>query len=117
MNKSNKVILGIMMVLLTTSLNGCRGGAKATADKALKAKADKLARSCIILDTHQDVPYRLQKTKEDISRRTKGGDFDYPRARQGGLDPPAARRVEGKATGGPPSRLQKPKNKGKYPQP
>ena len=74
------------MVLLTTSLTGCRKGAKATADTALKARADKLARSCIIVDTHQDVPYRLQKKMEDISRRTKEGDFDYPRARQGGLD-------------------------------
>jgi len=39
----------------------------------------------IIVDTHQDVPYRLKKKMEDISRRTEEGDFDYARAKQGGL--------------------------------
>ncbi|MHC4566356.1 MAG: dipeptidase, partial [Planctomycetota bacterium] len=38
------------------------------------------------IDTHQDVPYRLKKKMEDISKRTEGGNFDYPRAREGGLD-------------------------------
>jgi membrane dipeptidase len=33
------------------------------------------------------VPYRLyEDTREDISRATESGDFDYPRAREGGLD-------------------------------
>ena len=40
----------------------------------------------IIVDTHQDVPHRLQKKMEDISGRTKEGDFDYPRAKEGGLN-------------------------------
>ena len=48
--------------------------------------AKELAWKCIIIDTHQDVPYRIQKKKEDISQRTSGGDFDYPRAKEGGLD-------------------------------
>jgi membrane dipeptidase len=48
--------------------------------------AKELARKCLIIDTHQDVPHRIQKKKEDISQRTSGGDFDYPRAREGGLD-------------------------------
>ncbi|MHC4088436.1 MAG: dipeptidase [Planctomycetota bacterium] len=39
-----------------------------------------------LIDTHLDVPYRVKKKEQDISRRTKGGDFDFPRARQGGLD-------------------------------
>jgi membrane dipeptidase len=39
-----------------------------------------------MIDTHQDVPYRLRKKMEDISKRTEGGNFDYPRAREGGLD-------------------------------
>ena len=38
------------------------------------------------MDTHIDVPYRLQNTPDDVSVRTEGGDFDYPRAVAGGLD-------------------------------
>ncbi|MDH3217770.1 MAG: dipeptidase, partial [Candidatus Krumholzibacteria bacterium] len=38
------------------------------------------------IDTHIDVPYRLRKKEVDISRRTESGDFDYVRARDGGLD-------------------------------
>ena len=40
----------------------------------------------IIFDAHIDVPFRLSKKADDISQRTKGGDFDYPRAREGGLN-------------------------------
>ncbi len=49
-------------------------------------KAKELAQEYIIIDTHQDVPYRLTKKMEDISQRTEHGDFDYSRARAGGLD-------------------------------
>jgi membrane dipeptidase len=48
--------------------------------------AKELAQKCIIIDTHLDVPYRLQKEMEDISTRTPKGDFDYPRAMEGGLN-------------------------------
>jgi membrane dipeptidase len=48
--------------------------------------AKELAQRIMIVDTHQDVPYRLQKKMEDISTRTLGGDFDYPRAMEGGLN-------------------------------
>jgi len=52
----------------------------------LKEKAEELAQKYMIIDTHLDVPYRLKKKMEDISVRTAGGNFDYPRARKGGLD-------------------------------
>jgi membrane dipeptidase len=39
----------------------------------------------LIIDTHIDLPYRLQEKMEDVSRRTSGGAFDYPRALEGGL--------------------------------
>ena len=42
----------------------------------------------LIVDTHVDVPYRLLEEMEDISQATENGDFDYPRARAGGLDAP-----------------------------
>jgi len=50
----------------------------------------KIAQSTIILDGHVDVPYRLveQQKMDDISQATTKGDFDFPRAKQGGLDVP-----------------------------
>ncbi|HEX8826151.1 MAG TPA: dipeptidase [Archangium sp.] len=52
-----------------------------------------LAKRVIIADGHIDVPYRLQEKlgpdgepTEDVSQRTAQGDFDYPRAVEGGLD-------------------------------
>ena len=52
------------------------------------AKANELAHRFIIVDGHVDVPYRLNAKMEDISVRTPKGDFDYVRAKQGGLTAP-----------------------------
>ena len=57
-------------------------------DQALKNRANELAQKFIITDGHIDVPWRLNKGYEDLSVRTKTGDFDYPRAKEGGLDVP-----------------------------
>ncbi len=57
-------------------------------DSKLREKADLLAQKFIIVDTHVDVPYRLREKMEDISQRTEGGDFDYVRAKLGGLNAP-----------------------------
>lgn len=42
----------------------------------------------IIVDGHVDIPYRLNNRWEDVSVRTPGGDFDYVRAVEGGLNAP-----------------------------
>ena len=47
-----------------------------------------LASVAIFVDTHIDVPYRLEETPADISKATDDGDFDYPRAVSGGLNAP-----------------------------
>lgn len=47
-----------------------------------------MAEQYIIVDTHIDVPYRLREKMEDISMRTKGGHFDFVRAKAGGLNAP-----------------------------
>ena len=57
-------------------------------DQALRNKANVLAHKFIITDGHIDVPWRLNKGYEDLSVRTKSGDFDYVRAKEGGLDVP-----------------------------
>jgi membrane dipeptidase len=56
--------------------------------EALRTRADELAQEFLILDGHVDIPYRLNQQMEDISVRTATGDFDYPRARAGGLNAP-----------------------------
>ncbi|MCH9008700.1 dipeptidase [candidate division KSB1 bacterium] len=55
-------------------------------DADVYAKAVELAHKYIILDGHIDVPYRLEEEMQDVSQVTAKGDFDHPRAKQGGLD-------------------------------
>ena len=57
-------------------------------DELLTERAATLARTLIIIDTHVDVPMRLHHQWEDLSGRTVGGDFDFERAKAGGLDAP-----------------------------
>ncbi|MEX2116018.1 MAG: membrane dipeptidase, partial [Bacteroidota bacterium] len=57
-------------------------------DTKLKEKANRLTHEYIIVDGHVDIPYRLHNRYEDISKRTARGDFDYVRAKEGGLDAP-----------------------------
>lgn len=54
----------------------------------LKAEAQRIAQQYLLIDTHIDVPYRLQEHWEDVSQATAKGEFDYPRAKQGGLNAP-----------------------------
>ena len=51
-------------------------------------RPQQLAERYLIVDTHVDVPYRLYLEDDDVSEATESGDFDYPRARAGGLDAP-----------------------------
>ncbi|MEB2776690.1 dipeptidase [Algoriphagus sp. D3-2-R+10] len=57
--------------------------------------ATKIAKETIIVDGHVDLPYRmkvggftLQREVLDVSVRTPDGNFDFPRAKEGGLDAP-----------------------------
>jgi len=73
-----------LIITLSLMLTNC-----ANNDDKLKARANELAQKFIITDGHIDLPWRLHKNGyEDISVRTPGGDFDYVRAKQGGLDAP-----------------------------
>lgn len=51
-------------------------------------EAKSIAQKYILVDGHIDVPYRLNEKWEDVTKATEGGDFDYPRARAGGLNAP-----------------------------
>ncbi|MDN3205041.1 dipeptidase [Algoriphagus sediminis] len=57
--------------------------------------ATEIAQNTIMVDGHVDLPYRmkvggftLQREILDVSVRTEGGNFDYPRTKEGGLDAP-----------------------------
>jgi len=57
-------------------------------ETGLAATASLLAQRAMIVDTHIDVPYRLFEEWEDVTQSTEDGDFDYVRARSGGLNIP-----------------------------
>ena len=51
-------------------------------------KARAIAQRALIVDTHIDVPYRIQRNPADVGFGTDEGQFDYPRAKAGGLNAP-----------------------------
>lgn len=67
-------------------LSGCSKQPAAEIDTAAQAK--QIAESSIIVDTHIDVPYRLESRPADVTVANDDGDFDYPRAVAGGLNAP-----------------------------
>ncbi len=87
-----RLLCVLALVLVVVGVLACGGAEPApeptesAGEEQLRARADELARRFLIVDTHIDVPDRLRDGLQDISQRTESGDFDYPRARQGGLD-------------------------------
>lgn len=71
-------ILAVSLLSLSTSLQAV----------TVSEKAKKIAQETIIVDSHIDVPYRMHKKWVDVTKATDGGDFDYPRAKTGGLNAP-----------------------------
>lgn len=64
-------------------------------DERLRQVADSLAQAYILADGHVDLPYRLKVKKFRLEREYLGipvstteGDFDFERAKKGGLDAP-----------------------------
>jgi membrane dipeptidase len=75
--------------VLAASLASCATLERPEAEE----RGRELAHELLILDGHVDVPYRLWEQREsgtidDVAERTTKGDFDYPRAVEGGLDAP-----------------------------
>nr|WP_233499849.1 dipeptidase [Glaciecola sp. KUL10] len=68
------------------ALSACTATVKE--QETIKEKANRIAQDTIILDGHIDVPYRVNNKWVDVTKATKGGDFDYPRAVKGGLNAP-----------------------------
>lgn len=80
-----KLYKSFLTILSTLLIMNC----SVSNDQQLMKKAEELSQKFIITDGHIDLPWRLYKGGyEDVSVRTPGGDFDYVRAKQGGLDAP-----------------------------
>ncbi len=78
----------VFLMLFFPSLLLAQSSMRSLDTAALRIKARQLAQKFLIVDTHIDVPYRLLRKMEDISVRTADGEFDYVRAKFGGLNLP-----------------------------
>lgn len=88
----------IAAALLCIICLGCKdekNNASAEEDEKLRAKANELTQKFILTDGHVDLPYRLRIKHFRLEREYLGipvstpeGDFDYERAKKGGLDAP-----------------------------
>lgn len=86
--------LGVVFAMLVISCAPKKPVDRMT-DEQLRAYADELAHKYIITDGHVDLPYRLKQSHFTLEReymgipiKTEEGDFDYERAKKGGLDAP-----------------------------
>jgi len=80
-----RFLVAMSMAVLATA---CGPSEQAEAPVDLAETAREIAMTSIITDGHIDVPYRLDKEWDDVSFMTEDGDFDYPRAVEGGLNAP-----------------------------
>ncbi|MCB0839086.1 MAG: dipeptidase [Bacteroidetes bacterium] len=88
-----------LILFLLIIFAGCKedstGNQTSEIDPVLMEKANELAHKYIITDGHVDLPYRmrvmnfrLQREYLDFAVPTGEGDFDFERAKEGGLDAP-----------------------------
>lgn len=81
-------LLGSLLALGLLLMGCATGTVDSEPDPELQARADSLTQTHILVDGHVDLPYRLRDFYENPADSTVGGDFDYPRAKAGGLDAP-----------------------------
>jgi len=86
-----------LLCIFAIILSGCeqKKSEEKMTDEEMRTKADELAHRFIITDGHIDVPYRLKEANINITAEnanilvsTSEGDFDFERAKKGGLDAP-----------------------------
>jgi membrane dipeptidase len=93
-------VYNLIICILFIVFLSCTGTEKARdyasmSDEQIKRIADSLAQALIITDGHVDLPYRLRIKNFRLEREyleipvsSTEGDFDFERARKGGLDAP-----------------------------
>jgi len=86
------VALTLLLVAFTFSCSIKKNNEHVTTDEELHKLADSLAHKFIIIDGHVDLPERLKDIKFNGDMNTiisdKDGEFDYNRAKKGGLSSP-----------------------------
>jgi membrane dipeptidase len=82
------VVAGVSAVLLLVSSVSAQGQRSLEMSDSLLAVARTLSQRFLIIDTHIDAPSRQYRGGVDLSIRGDKGQFDYVRAREGGLDVP-----------------------------
>ncbi len=80
--------LPLVLLFCIAGLAGANPAQAQEGSSASLETARAIAQRNILIDTHIDVPYRLEEGWADVTRPTPDGDFDYERARRGGLDVP-----------------------------
>ncbi len=87
-----RILLLIIVCIVITSCNTIKSTSTV---RSFESKARQLAHKYIIVDGHIDLPYRLKVINFRLTKEFLGipvlsdeGDFDYYRAKQGGLDAP-----------------------------
>lgn len=90
-----KLKLYISSLVLAFLIAACTSHAKELTDAEMMTKAKDLAQEYIIVDGHVDLPYRMeqggfmvQQKVLNVSVDASDGNFDFPRAKVGGLDAP-----------------------------
>lgn len=78
-----KYFLPVLIVIISFA---CQ--TEKTNSEITKEYAEELSKKFILVDTHIDLPYRLNEEYEDISVRTDDGHTDYVRFKEGGMDAP-----------------------------
>ena len=88
-----KVLVVVLCLALMMAIS-CKENDKSD-NSELRTKANELAQKFILTDGHVDLPYRLRIKHFRLEREYLGipvstpeGDFDYERAKKGGLDAP-----------------------------
>jgi membrane dipeptidase len=85
-----------IVAIISILFFGCKEHTSSNgSDAALRTKANELAQKFILTDGHVDLPYRLRIKNFRLDREYLGipvstteGDFDFERAKKGGLDAP-----------------------------
>ncbi|HLZ15671.1 MAG TPA: dipeptidase [Cyclobacteriaceae bacterium] len=89
MRKTSLFVLPFIFMLCSCSE---KKPAERMSDEQLRTFANELAHRFVIADGHVDLPYRLKENfftgDKNVILSTKEGDFDYERAKKGGLSAP-----------------------------
>jgi membrane dipeptidase len=77
-----------MVSAVSLAVTGALNAQVSAQEYTASDKAKQIAQDNMLIDTHIDVPYRIANLWEDVTQATAKGEFDYPRAVEGGLNVP-----------------------------